>query len=236
MVQIPSMEFTTSSKEEVIQELIELEMLEVNTCMPARVISYDASTQTCTVQPAFKRTTTAGVVTNRAEIEDVPVIFSRSGAFGFTIPIMVGDSVLLLFSQRSMDDWIDNGGEVELTDFRRHDFTDAIALAGLFPLSGKMSPAPATDSTEVRGDKIMLGKTGASAEPMVLGNTLKTNLEDLISSIEDLIALITVGQTIGSGSGTIVSTVVTTAVEASLASVSSALANQNSDFIFGEKS
>lgn len=241
MGQKPSISYLSQDLESLIEEAIDIDLLELNTCMPAIVTKYDASTQTCSVQPVFKRTTINGEVSSRGIIEDVPVVFPRSGSFGFTFPLTVGDSVLIVFSQRSLDDWVDNGGEVELTDYRLHDLTDAIAIPGLFSLSDKLDPSPATDSTEIRGEKIMLGKSGASDEPMVLGTTLQANLEDLVKAIEDLIALITTGQPLiaASGGGAPVvgtSIIVTAPVEAALASVKSALPTQNSDFIFGEKS
>jgi hypothetical protein len=236
MGQKPSINYLSQDLENIIEDAIDIDLLELNTCMPAIVTKYDASTQTCSVQPVFKRNTINGEVSSRGVIEDVPVVFPRSGSFGFTFPLTVGDSVLIVFSQRSLDDWVDNGGEVELTDYRLHDLTDAIAIPGLFSLSDKLDPSPATDSTEIRGEKIMLGKSGASDEPMVLGTTLQANLEDLVKAIEDFVAFFQFGQVIGAGSGSITSAVVTTPIETALASVKSALPTQNSDFIFGEKS
>jgi len=235
MPELPQLDYSTPDTEDVIQDYIDAALMESNTCLPGVVKSYDSATQTCTVTPAMKRTTVGGEVSARADIEDVPVVFPRSGTSGMSFPISSGDSVLLVFSQRSLDDWVDNGGVVELTDFRVHDITDAIAIPGLFPTSGKIDPPPA-DGTDIRGDTIMLGKSGASDEPMVLGNVLQTNLEDLITAIEDLVGLITLGQNIGTGSGTIVSSIVTVPVETALSNVRSALPDENSDFIFGEKS
>lgn len=240
MPEVPALDYYTPELEEVIQDYIEMDKLELNTCLPAIVKAYDSVKQTCTVQPSMKRTTIAGEVSSRAEIEDVPVVFPRSGAYGFTVPITVGDSVMLIFSQRSLDDWIDNGGEVEVTDYRLHDINDAIAIPGLFPLENKITPAPAADAAEVRGNKILLGKSGASDEPMVLGNVLQTNLEDLITAIEDLVALIKkptviVTPSAGGSPGLGTSEIITTSIETALAGVKSALPNENSDFIFGEK-
>ena len=75
---------------------------------------------------------------------------------------------------------------------------------------------------------------------MVLGNVLQSNLEDLIDAISDLVALLKapapiVAATTAGGANTGFSIIVTTAVEAALAGVKSALPDENSDFIFGEK-
>lgn len=224
---------------DIILSAIRANQLELNTCMPAVVRSYDAEKQTATVQPSFKRLQTdPRKFVSRPEIDDVPVVFPRAGGRGIVFPIAEGDAVMLVFSQRSLDTWLDNGGEIDLKETRLHNINDAIAIPGLYSEGGALVPQPIADGTELRGDKILIGNSGTSDEPMVLGNVLQTNLEDLITAIEDLIALITTGQAIGAtnlGSGVTTSTVVTTAVEAALSSVTTALADQNSDFIFGEK-
>ncbi len=238
MGSIPTIDQSSSDLDSTIQDSIDKDLLELNTCMPAIVKKYNNELQTCTVQPSFKRTTVDGMVVKRATIEDVPVVFPRSNAGGVTFPIEVGDSVMLVFSQRSLDDWIESGGNVELTDFRMHNLTDAIAIPGLYSESERLDPPPATDATDVRGDKIVLGNTGAADEPVVLGNILQTNLEDLIQAIEDLVALITAGQVITApvvNGSPATSSIVTTPVESALASVKSALPDQNSDIVFGEK-
>jgi hypothetical protein len=229
---------------EVIKEAIRQNQLELNTMLPAEVVSYDPANQTCVVQPSLKRTNIdPAEVISRPRISDVPVVFPRTSSGGVFFPLSEGDSVMLVFCQRSLDDWIENGGNVQVRDVRLHDLSDAVALAGFYPLSQAINPAQASDATELRGEKILIGKSGTSSEPMVLGEQLNTNLTDLITAIEDLIALITAGQILGTVPTTAVpagapctSTIVTTAVEAALDSVSSALPDQNSDFIFGEKS
>lgn len=220
---------------DVILNALRAQQLEINTCMPGEIVAYDSATTTCTVQPAYKRIMVRdNVVTSRAQISDVPVVFPRSGANSITFPITQGDQCLIMFSQRSLDDWLNIGGEVTLRDTRLHDITDAIVIPGLVPRTGALVPPPSADGIEIRSAKILLGDTGTASEPLVLGDVLQTNLEDLISAINDLVALITAGQNIGTGSGTIVSSIITTAVEASLSAVESSLSSQNSAITFGE--
>jgi len=120
MGSIPSIDHSTQDLDDVIREYIEVDRLELNTCMPAIVKSYDSATQTCSVQPCMKRTTVGGEVMSRAVIDEVPVVFPRSSLGGVHFPIEDGDSVMILFSQRSLDEWTDNGGQVELFDGRLH--------------------------------------------------------------------------------------------------------------------
>ena len=226
---------------DLILAAIRANQVELNTCMPAIVEEYDAATQKATVRLAFKRLRAdTKELVSRALVGDVPIVFPRIGGRGVVFPIAQGDPVMIIFSQRSLDTWLSNGGEIDLRDTRLHNVNDAIAVPGLDHIP--IDPQPVSDATELRGDKILIGNTSTSDEPMVLGNELNTNLSDLVSAIEDLIALITTGQTLGtaadpiSGPLPVTSTIVTTAVEAALSAVSSALPNHNSDFIFGEKS
>lgn len=221
---------------DVIQMAIRTNQLDLNTAMPGVIVSYNASTQLAEVQPSFKITYTNPIeLVSRPVIMDVPVIFPRSKGKGICFPIEEGDSVLLIFSQRSLDDWIDQGGEVQLKDTRLHNLTDAIAIPGFFPLNEVIEPAPPSDATCVFGTKILIGNSKASDEPMVLGDTLEQNLNDLIDAIKLLTAAITTGVII-TNPATGQSVIPTAPIDAALEAVRTALPLQNSDFIFGEKS
>jgi len=143
---------------DVILDAIRSNQLELNSVMPGTIVSYDAANQTAVVQPSFKITYfEPGGTESRAEIDDVRVIFPRSGQQGLVFPVSAGDSVLLLFSQRSLDDWLDEGGEVELSDTRLHNINDAIALVGFASIAERLDPAPANDRVELRGEKVFIG-------------------------------------------------------------------------------
>jgi hypothetical protein len=158
--------FESADLGDVILNAIRSAQLEINTAMPATVTSYDNATQTCTVQPSFKRIFIRNEqVVSRAEISDVPVMFQRAGSYSFTYPIAAGDPVLLIFSQRSLDDWLDFGGEVVLTDTRLHNINDAIAIPGLFPATGAMVPPPLT-AAQVSGPKVFVGDPAGLITPI----------------------------------------------------------------------
>ena len=149
--------FETPTLVDIILDAIRSNQLELNTCMPGIIRSYDPATQTATVQPAFKRTfIDPPEVKSRPEIDDVPVVFPRSGQAGIVFPVNAGDSVLLLFSQRSLDEWLDEGGEIKVNDSRLHNLNDCIAIPGFASLADALDPAP-DNATEVRGAKIFVG-------------------------------------------------------------------------------
>ncbi|WP_339054007.1 Gp138 family membrane-puncturing spike protein [Arsenophonus endosymbiont of Crataerina pallida] len=107
---------------------------QLRVAMPAIVQSFDASKVTCVVQPAIKGalTDTKGnsQSVNLPLLVDVPVVFPRGGAVTMTFPIKSGDECLVVFADRCIDFWWQNGGIQEAIDPRQHDLSDAFAFIG----------------------------------------------------------------------------------------------------------
>lgn len=102
--------------------------------MPGIIQSFDPIACTCTVQPAI-----SGQVPNEAGefksaplplLVDVPVVFPRGGGCTITFPVKAGDECLVVFSDRCIDFWWQNGGVQEPVDPRQHDLSDAFAFIG----------------------------------------------------------------------------------------------------------
>ncbi|WP_406706909.1 phage baseplate assembly protein V [Sodalis sp.] len=107
---------------------------QLRVALPGIIQSFDAETITCTVQPAIK-----GVISDaqgRAQsvalplLVDVPVIFPRGGGVTLTFPVAAGDECLVVFADRCIDFWWQNGGVQETIDPRQHDLSDAFAFVG----------------------------------------------------------------------------------------------------------
>ncbi|MBC0852644.1 Gp138 family membrane-puncturing spike protein [Pantoea stewartii] len=123
--------------------------------LPGIVQSFDPATCTCTVQPAI-----AGQgVDEKGQIQsaplplltDVPVIFPRGGGCTITFPVKTGDECLVVFSDRCIDFWWQNGGVQEPVDPRQHDLSDAFAIVGPQSQAQKISGI-STTSVQVRTD------------------------------------------------------------------------------------
>lgn len=102
--------------------------------LPGIIQSFDPIACTCTVQPAI-----SGQVANEAGefksaplplLVDVPVVFPRGGGCTITFPVKAGDECLVVFSDRCIDFWWQNGGVQEPVDPRQHDLSDAFAFIG----------------------------------------------------------------------------------------------------------
>ncbi|MBP2167720.1 phage baseplate assembly protein gpV [Erwinia toletana] len=123
--------------------------------LPGIIQSFNAETVTCTVQPAIKGSAPDQLgntlSTELPLLLDVPVVFPRGGGCTMTFPVNKGDECLVLFSDRCIDFWWQNGGIQEPVDPRMHDLSDAFALVGPQSQAEKISHI-STSAVQVRTD------------------------------------------------------------------------------------
>lgn len=102
--------------------------------LPGIIQSFDPDAVTCTVQPAIFGQRLGGdnalISEELPTLLDVPVVFPRGGGCTLTFPVKPGDECLLVFSDRCIDFWWQNGGVQEPVDPRQHDLSDAFAIVG----------------------------------------------------------------------------------------------------------
>jgi len=127
----------------VIQSAINTDRCNLNTALPASIVSYDASTQLAQVRPQFKRKFITGDVVDTPIIHDVPVVMPRAGRAFISLPLKAGDQVLLVVAQRSLDAWKSQGGCVDTsTENRKHDLSDCFAIPGGYPTNNTVPMDP----------------------------------------------------------------------------------------------
>lgn len=146
---------------ELVKSIIENKIADMHICMPAKIVSYNFVTQKATVQPALNQKYSDDEVVKLPIIHNVPVIHPASGNASITFPVKVNDTVLLVFAERSLEEWLQNGNQVAPDDPRQNDLTDAIALIGLNPFS---NPSNAENNDDMLlcydGSKIRLKPDG----------------------------------------------------------------------------
>jgi len=136
----------TPTMADVIKYAIENRLVDLHTCMPGTVVSYDPSLQKADVRPDFKRKLRTGEVAEMPTIKGVPVRMPRTGKAFIHLPLKAGDKVTLHFHERSLEEWKDSGGSVDpSTESRKHAITDAYAEVGGYPFSD----AVAGDSSNI---------------------------------------------------------------------------------------
>lgn len=115
-----------------MRQMIKAAMAELWVCLPCTVESYDAEAVTITAQPSIIIPIRLPDGTLSLDpmplLIDVPVIFTRGGGVSITHPINQGDECLVVFADRCIDAWWQNGGEQLPTDNRRHDLSDGFAF------------------------------------------------------------------------------------------------------------
>jgi hypothetical protein len=144
---------------EVMRRAALAAILDTRTATVARVEKYDAGKQTVDVQPLLQEHVEVDgelQAISLAVIPSVPVLFPGAGGFRVTFPIQPGDTVLLVFSDRSLDRWLERGGgPVDPVDLRHHHLQDAVAIPGLRARANALQSAPT--------DRLSIGKDGGGA-------------------------------------------------------------------------
>lgn len=150
---------TEITLEEVMQEVLDSRLSDVHTALPGRVERYDATKQVADVRPMVRAAAEApdGSVVTRSfpVLVSVPVAFLSGGGFFLSLPLAVGDTGLLIFSELPFDRWRATGQESHPADVRRHHVTSAIFMPCVRPAAAALTePNIATDA--------VFGKTGSA--------------------------------------------------------------------------
>lgn len=132
------------------------------TALPAKVIRTDKfqSLQIVDVKPSINKIYEDGVVEKFDILYNVPVVLLGGGGSLISVPVSVGDNVLLIFSMRDIDRWKAQGGEDVTPDTNRtHNINDAIAIPGLVPQQNVDSPSAEDVVIKFNGSQISLKKS-----------------------------------------------------------------------------
>lgn len=160
----------------------------IYTAMPGKIVSYNQSKQRARITPQINKVMFDGTVVKHKDLLDVPVLFPASGGASITLPVSKGDTVLLLFSCRSMEDWLLTGDVVTPEMDRCFHLSDAIAVPGLLPSNKKTLSTSDSKLEIVYGKtKIIIDKSGKVA----IGNAQA----ELLAILDDLITKLTTATT-----------------------------------------
>ena len=150
--------------QEVIERAVTSYLREkVYTSLPAKVLDVTNlnTKQTITAQPLISRVYSDKVCLEPGPVYEVPVIFPSAGGGLLSFPISVGDTVLLVYSMRSIDDWTEGNGEkVEPLDNRHYHLSDAIAIPGLYTKNTHLSPNATDVELKFSNSSIRISPTG----------------------------------------------------------------------------
>lgn len=159
------------------------------TAINCRIVSIrtELNDQRVDVQPIPRAVKPDGESIDRAIITNVPVIFPASSKAAFTFPIDVGDTVLCVFSQRSLDQFKSASDNTTYTprDKRKFSIRDAIAIPGLFAFDAAINNPNKRTWTHSTRDTVMVNNIGSGQENEV---RLKENGDIEIKTNQDFFA------------------------------------------------
>lgn len=112
-------------------------MAEVHTALPARVVSYDGTTQLADVRPLVRRAVPrvdGGTLLEELPIvRAVPVLWPGGGGFFVHLPLTAGDDVLLVIAEADPSRYQATGEASDPVDHRRHHLAHAYAIPVVRP-------------------------------------------------------------------------------------------------------
>jgi len=155
------------SDSEVINAHIRAAAADQHTSIPAVVVSFDGVS--VTVKADIDQQLADGTTLQRGEISNVPVQFAGSSDTLVAFPLKAGHTGMLVFQERSMDEWVmqgaDNVAAVTAKDRRMHDYNDCVFVPGVAPhAKAKSSGVGHTFPHNPQTDTVIKHNIGSAAE------------------------------------------------------------------------
>lgn len=156
--------------------------------------TFDTLTQTATVTINYTKTyfqwdstigTTKPVQITYPVLMICPVICLGGSSTALTFPIETGDECLILFNDRSLDNWYQSGQVGPINSPRLHSISDGIILVGLRN-SQKVLANYNTTHAVIRNNRGAQVGVNASTATVLVGNattTLNTVLQNLTTAL-----------------------------------------------------
>lgn len=157
--------------DDLISTQFQIHMADVYTAIPCVItkIYGDFGEQRVDVQPAINDLYKDGTSSEQTQILSVPVLLPGGEHSLVSFPLEVGDTVMCVFSQRSMDNFkISNGLPTPPNDLRKHSDQDAVAIPGLRTFSRSVNkPAVRKFPHDPRNDLVVAHNIGSGTEVMI---------------------------------------------------------------------
>lgn len=193
----------TPDPSDAVRAVIDSVLLDHYVAMPAKVVTYDSSTQYADVKIQLLQGYLDGSTDAYPVIPNVPVKHqrSRNGACRIHMPLLPGDDVTLIFSSRSLDNWKKSGGMVSPNDPRKSHITDAYALIGGSSMADAFPVDDPTAIEVVNGDSTLQVFTNGKFR-------IKNSGTELIKELVELVDTLSTASTVAGGPfiGSVVST------------------------------
>lgn len=164
---------------EILYYLLQMHDADFRVALPGKVTRVDASKGLVDVKPLLQSWKLDGA-NARIPVSipvqcGVPLIYPGGGGLRITFPVKVGDTVQLVFNDRSMDRWKSLNDEVDPMTETAHSLADAVAYPGLRSFK---NPWLGVDQAAVT-----IGTDGTSFVGAGLGPSIRTELDALWDAV-----------------------------------------------------
>jgi len=163
---------------------------QMQTAFPAKVLDWHSGPNTVRLEPQFIETWVRSDGTTEYEdaettyIDNVPVLFPRSGSWSITFPIETGSFGLVVCTKYSLDAFRNQGNRVDPGDLRRFTMSGAVFHpVNLHPNSSALS--------SVDSAYMVLATDAANPKRIHRGEELQTAIKDALSDFRTAIGQIT---------------------------------------------
>lgn len=184
---IPDYQAGTPPMDQTIRQAIASAILNLNVHIPGKITQV-LGNQKVHVQPLLQSRYTNGKLITLPVIQNVPVAMPVGQDWSIKLPIAVGDTGYLLFSDRSLDSWLaGSGGITDPQDSRTHDISDATFVPGLVPFANQTTDST-TDMVLTNGQGILRIQKAGTFKLLNSSNELldlMSQLADQCSQIEN---------------------------------------------------
>lgn len=167
-----------------VQDALRQEIFFALNCHQVGVIEeYDPAKQMASVRIAVLRITPAGEVPYPL-LTHCPVYFPSGGDAYMTFPVRKGDTCLVLFNDRDLDNWFTTGNVVTPNSSRAHSLSDGMVLVGLRHLGNQPADVdPDAVSIWNAGTQISIRNDGTVK--IALDGAAKVQIENGTVSLKD---------------------------------------------------
>lgn len=174
-------------------------LINLNCVKIGRIVTFYPATHTADVQILFRRVMKNGATASYPTLLNCPVFTAQGGGASMQFPIAAGDTCIVLFADRNIDNWYLNGNEQPPIDGRLHDPSDGIVLVGLnWKTDTTIPPVSTTEARLILSDGTT--KVGLQSGKITVQNatgSLLTSLTNLTTAVKDLIIVLNTLTTTG---------------------------------------
>lgn len=173
---------------ELLREVIDSRLTELYTSIPARIVKYDATTQTADCEIVILRAETAesGATVHETYpvIPNVPVGWMSGGGYSLQFPLNKGDGVWLMFSMAATANWRETGEVSPPGDRDLHDISYPIAIPCARHNGQALPVATGALLTVPPGGSFNVSTGGGTPEPAALASKVNANFDALLNLLQ----------------------------------------------------